>query len=435
MADNFLIPWLTLVHTKGLGPGLLRKLQENLQQVGSASVEAILGSSDSKLRQAGLSEKIVSAMRHVDQTRIERDLEWVNEADDRAIITRDSGHYPKLLLQIADPPLVLYVRGDPDVLNTPQLAVVGSRKPSHSAERHAYDMASQLAGYGITVTSGLALGVDSFAHRGALSAGGYTIAVTSTGLDRVYPAAHQKLAQEIAENSAIVSEFPIGTNPIASYFPRRNRIISGLCYGTLVVEATLKSGTLTTAAHATSQAREVFAIPGNIDNPQSRGCHALLKNGATLVESVADILVQLAPLLPNTLDDEATNNITTTTPEQASDRPAKQQVPRRLPASKQPSGKKTQQAPSPSDNNTNHRLEQTEIPENGGTGAGGAEFLPTDDPSSLLLEALGYDPMSLDQLVERCGLDVVTVTKMTLDLELSGVIQKIPGGNFVRTSA
>ncbi len=431
MADNLLIPWLTLVHTKGLGPGSLRKLQENLQHVGSASVEAILASSDSKLRQAGLSEKVVSEMRNVDQSRIERDLQWVNEADDRAIITRDSDHYPKLLLQIADPPLVLYVRGDPDVLNTPQLAIVGTRKPSHSAERHAFDMASQLAGYGITVTSGLALGVDSFAHRGALAAGGYTIAVTSTGLDRVYPAVHQQLAQEIAENSAIVSEFPIGTNPIASYFPRRNRIISGLCYGTLVVEATLKSGTLTTAAHATSQAREVFAIPGNIDNPQSRGCHALLKSGATLVESVADILVQLAPLLPQTLDDATT---TTSTIEQPVHRPAKQQVPRRIPEPRKPrSNKKPDHSPGPADENTASQQENSQATEAEPADNGQADSIPADDLCNTLLETLGYDPMSLDQLVERSGFDVVTVTKMTIDLELSGAIQKIPGGNFVRT--
>lgn len=221
--NNTLLPWLTLVHTKGLGPGLLRRLLE-----GFGSIDAILGASDSKLKQCGLPDKVVTSMRQVDEAGIKADLDWMNEAQDRSIITRDAPQYPAQLKEIADPPLVLYVRGDADVLNTPQLAIVGSRKPSHSAENHAFNFASQLASYGITVTSGLALGVDSCAHRGALSADGYTVAVTATGLDRVYPAKHQQLAREIAGSSAIISEFPVGTNPHAGFFPRRNRIISGL---------------------------------------------------------------------------------------------------------------------------------------------------------------------------------------------------------------
>jgi len=369
------LPWLTLVHTKGLGPSLLRKLLEGL-----GSVDEILSASDSKLRQAGVSDKVISSLRNIDQASIQTDLDWMAEDQDRSIITRDCPQYPRLLKEIADPPLVLYVRGDADVLSTPQVAIVGSRKPSHSAEQHAFDLARQLASYGITVTSGLALGVDGCAHRGALAGDGFTVAVTATGLDRVYPAKHQQLAQEIASQSAIISEFPIGTNPHPSYFPRRNRIISGLCYGTLVVEATLKSGTLTTAAHATSQAREVFAIPGNIDNPQSRGCHALLKNGATLVESVEDILEVLAPLLPKSID-YASDQKTRTKSSDRSDSSPK-----------------------------------------------------VDMTTKILLQALGCDSMSLDQIAERSGLDIVSVTKMTLDLELDGTIKKIAGGNFVRTS-
>jgi len=372
-ADNgHLRPWLTLVHTKGLGPALLRKLLENL-----GSIDSILGASDSKLRQAGLPEKVVTSLRQVDDASIQTDLDWMADAPDRSIITRNCAQYPKRLNEIADPPLVLYVRGDADVLSTPQLAIVGSRKPGHSAENHAFDFARQLAGFGITITSGLALGVDGCAHRGALAANGFTVAVTATGLDRVYPAKHQQLAREIADQSAIISEFPIGTNPHAGFFPRRNRIISGLGYGTLVVEATLKSGTLTTAAHATSQAREVFAIPGNIDNPQSRGCHALLKNGATLVETVADILEVIAPLLPKSVHF-------------ASD----QKIDKKPPSRSEPK---------------------------------------VDNATKKLLQALGTDPMSLDQLADRTDLDIVSVTQMALDLELSGTIKKIAGGNFVRT--
>jgi len=372
--SSHLEPWLTLVHTRGLGPGLLRRLLEGL-----GSIDSILGASDSKLRQAGLPEKVVNSLRQVDAANIQTDLDWMADASDRSIITRDCAQYPDRLKEIADPPLVLYVRGDVDVLNTPQLAIVGSRKPGHSAENHAFSFARQLATYGITITSGLALGVDGCAHRGALAAGGFTIAVTATGLDRVYPAKHQLLAQEIASQSAIISEFPIGTNPHASFFPRRNRIISGLCYGTLVVEATLKSGTLTTAAHATSQAREVFAIPGNIDNPQSRGCHALIKNGATLVETVADILEVIAPLLPKSVNF----------------------------ASDPKADVKESRNPDPK--------------------AG------VDTATRKLLQALSYDPMSLDQLADHSGLDIVTLTKMTLDLELDGAIKKIAGGKFVST--
>jgi len=374
MTDDNLTHWLTLVHSKGLGPSLLRKLMEGL-----GSVDAILGSSDSKLRQAGLPEKVITAMRSVDDADIQTDLDWLNDADDRSIITRESKHYPPQLREIADPPLVLYARGDIDVLSTPQLAIVGSRKASHSAENHAFDIARGLAGYGITVTSGLALGIDGCAHRGALAGNGYTVAVTATGLDRVYPAQHQQLAREIAASSVIVSEFPIGTNPNAGHFPRRNRIISGLCYGTLVVEATLKSGTLTTAAHATSQAREVFAIPGNIDNPQSRGCHALLKKGATLVETVADILEPLAPMLASAMPEESLQNSDTPTAE---------------------------------------------------TRAAGHK-----GSASKILDALGHDQMSLDELIERTGFDTKTVTNLTLDMELEGVIKKVAGGNFVRATA
>lgn len=394
--DLSLLPWLTLVHTKGLGPGLLRRLLEGL-----GSTDAILGASNSKLKQAGLPEKVISSLRQVDNAAIQTDINWMNDAEDRTIITRDSDHYPERLKEIADPPLVLYVRGDADVLSTPQLAIVGSRKPSHSAENHAFDFARQLAGYGITVTSGMALGVDGCAHRGALDGGGYTIAVTATGLDRVYPAKHQQLAHEIASESAIISEFPIGTNPQASFFPRRNRIISGLCYGTLVVEATLKSGTLTTAAHATSQAREVFAIPGNIDNPQSRGCHALLKKGATLVENVADILEVIAPLLPTEI-------------QFASGEPSARTKPNPAVASNPTRSDKDQKIrPQPADNQ------------------------PPEDPApnNALLDVLGQDSMSLDELVSRSGLGIVAVTQMTTDLELDGLIKKVAGGNFIRISS
>jgi len=389
MSDNSLRDWLSLTHTKGLGPAMLRKLQEAL-----GSIDNILGASNGKLRQAGLPDKVIDAMRNVNTDNIDADIQWRDEAADRFIITRESTHYPALLKQIADPPLVLYVRGDPEVLNTPQVAIVGSRKPTHSAEGHAFEMANQLAQRGLTVTSGLALGVDACAHRGALSADGFTVAVTATGLDRVYPAKNQQLAQQIAEHSAIISEFPIGTNPMAGHFPRRNRIISGLCYGTLVVEATLKSGTLTTAAHATSQAREVFAIPGNIDNLQSRGCHALLRQGATLTETVDDILEVLAPLLPRQLPANISSPTLDTTPA------------------------KTAQTTQKTTAKTIDRVAAK----------------PSDSGEKQILKSMSYDPISMDELIERTGLDVANITQLTVELELRGHIKRDPAGNFVKTA-
>ena len=408
MDDDLLIPWLTLVHTKGLGPGLLRKLLDGL-----GSVDAILGCSDSKLQQHGLQQKIISALRSVDETRIRNDLEWAADASDRCILTRDSPQYPGLLLETADPPLVLYVRGDAEVLSTPQVAIVGSRKPGHSAEKHAFQLAGELTGYGITVTSGLAHGVDGCAHRGALASGGYTVAVTATGLDRVYPAAHQQLARDIAQHSVIISEFPIGTNPLPGNFPRRNRIISGLCYGTLVVEATLKSGTLTTAAHATSQSREVFAIPGNIDNPQSRGCHALLRNGATLVETINDIIEPLAPLLPRSIDFAPKSELPVN--------PGRERL-NRVTEKRESGTRKPLSAP-----NTRAKSAQSTA-----TDLASSNIPPSISHRETLFESLGSDPMSLDDLVETTGIDIASLTKITLDLELEGIIRQIPGGNFVR---
>ncbi len=370
--SDLIVPWLRLVHTSGLGPALFQKLLK-----GFGSFDEIQRASDSKLASAGVSAKVIDAMHQVNEQRIEQDLQWLQGGVDRAILPLNAPNYPQILREIPDPPIVLYVRGDPDVLLTPQLAVVGSRKPSVTAQHHATSLCNEIAGFGITITSGMALGVDACAHRGALDANGLTIAVTATGLDRVYPARHQSLAQEIAESGAIVSEFPIGTNPLAGYFPRRNRIITGLSYGTLVVEAALKSGTLTTAAHATDQSREVFVIPGAVNNPHTRGSNALIKSGATLVESSADIMQQLAPLLPATL---------------AFEQPAQPQA------------------------------YDDDIP----TG---------DTPTARVLRAINHEALSVDSIIEQTGLDVISVTNLTLDLELQGIIAADAAGRFIKVAA
>lgn len=219
---------------------------------------------------------------------------WLAAAADRHMVALGDRRYPCSLLETPDPPLVLFVQGRAESLSrTPALAVVGSRNPTPQGAEHARRFSRALAEAGLTVISGLALGVDAEAHAGALDAGGITLACVGTGLDRVYPARHRDLAHRMAADGAIVSEYPLGTPPLAAHFPQRNRIIAGLSQGTLVVEAAVQSGSLITARLAADMGREVFAIPGSIHSPQSRGCHALIRQGAKLVESVDDILEEL----------------------------------------------------------------------------------------------------------------------------------------------
>jgi DNA processing protein len=219
-------------------------------------------------------------------------LSWV-EQKNNAVITFNDANYPAQLKEIADPPPLLFVRGNADLLSHPQIAIVGSRNPSSLGEETAFNFAKTLSRHGFVITSGLALGIDAASHRGALNAKGYTVAVTGTGLDRVYPARHKELATEIVNTGVMISEFPPGTTAKANHFPRRNRIISGLCQGLLVVEAAKQSGSLITARMALEQNREVFAIPGSIHNPLARGCNALIRQGAKLVETTQDILEEL----------------------------------------------------------------------------------------------------------------------------------------------
>jgi len=219
-------------------------------------------------------------------------LSWVRQKNN-AVITFNDANYPAQLKEIADPPPLLFVRGNADLLSLPQIAIVGSRNPSSLGEETAFNFAKTLSRHGFVITSGLALGIDAASHRGALNAKGYTVAVTGTGLDRVYPARHKDLATEIVNTGVMISEFPPGTTAKANHFPRRNRIISGLCQGLLVVEAAKQSGSLITARMALEQNREVFAIPGSIHNPLARGCNALIRQGAKLVETTQDILEEL----------------------------------------------------------------------------------------------------------------------------------------------
>lgn len=291
------------------------------------------------------------------------------------LVTLTDPAYPPLLKQIPDPPIALFARGDVSLLAQPQLAMVGSRNPSVEGRRNAEEFAAYLAQCGLVITSGMALGIDAASHKGALKKG-QTVAVWGTGLDKAYPPRNRELAEEIAAKGLVVTEFPPGTPPLPTHFPRRNRIISGLSVGTLVVEAARQSGSLITARLASEQGREVFAIPGSIHNPMAKGCHRLLRDGAKLVESAADILEELSPLLG-------------------------------LEAAPQP----------------------------GAQPAPGAESAAPEDPEyKLLLNSLDFAPTSVDALVERTGLTPDVVSSMLLMLELQGHVEASPGGRYSRVN-
>ena len=254
--------------------------------------QQLFAESTSALSALGLKNDIINSIKNPDWAMIDYDLSWLAQENNLAITINDPD-YPSQLKEIADPPPILFVRGKPELLPLPQIAIVGSRNPSSLGEETAFNFAKTLCRHGFVITSGLALGIDAASHRGALNANGYTVAVAGTGLDRIYPARHKELATEIVNNGVMISEFPPGTTAKANHFPRRNRIISGLCQGLLVVEAAKQSGSLITARMALEQNREVFAIPGSIHNPLARGCNALIREGAKLVETTQDILEEL----------------------------------------------------------------------------------------------------------------------------------------------
>ena len=301
-----LAAWLRLTLIPGLGGESQRKL---LAAFGLP--EAIFATSRSSLR-AVIGNKGADLLLDTDnQEPVDQALEWAEQENCHLVSLADP-NYPPALLQIPDPPNLLYVRGRIELLRRPSLAIVGSRNATPQGCQTAEDFARVLANSGLCIVSGLALGIDAAAHRGALQGSGSSVAVIGTGADRIYPARNRELALVLAEHGVIVSEFPLGTPAVASNFPRRNRIISGLAQGVLVVEAAPRSGSLITARLAGEQGREVFAIPGSIHSPQARGCHQLIKQGAKLVETAQDILEELGSstslaLDPPPLDSESTD--------------------------------------------------------------------------------------------------------------------------------
>jgi DNA processing protein len=278
--------WLALLRSPGIGGQTINRL------LAQHAPQAIFSLSRSDLQQLGLRDVSIDSLLKPDWAAIDNDLQWLQQPGNTALCL-DDADYPAQLREISSPPPVLFVKGRWELLHQPQLAMVGSRNPSAVGVKTAIDFAQSLARAGWVVTSGMALGIDAASHQGALQVGGSTIAVAGTGLDRVYPACHKALATQIVEQGALVSEFPPGTGAKANHFPRRNRIISGLCQGLLVVEAAQESGSLITARLALEQNREVFAIPGSIHNPLARGCNALIRQGAKLVETAQDIFEEL----------------------------------------------------------------------------------------------------------------------------------------------
>ncbi len=385
MSETDLTAWLTLALTPGLGPRRIAKL---LAAFGSA--EAACAAPTSALRSLGLSEPMLAALRAPDAAAISASLRWAEQAEAHILTLADPA-YPPRLAELSSAPPLLFVRGDLALLCEPQLAIVGSRNPTAGGVQTTRAFAAHLAGLGLVITSGMALGVDAAAHLGALETG-RTIAVLGTGPDRVYPAAHRELAHRIGSEGALVSEFLPGVGPQASHFPRRNRIISGLSLGTLVTEAAPRSGSLITARYAAEQGREVFAIPGSIHSPLARGCHALIREGAKLIDSVDQLLEELAPQLQSYLAQPA---------ESADSRPSR------------PPAKAGQ---------SSHRSSAT----------------PTATPADLdpdyarLLESMGQDPVAPDELVARTGFSAQAVSSMLLLLELQGHVSCLAGGRYCR---
>lgn len=358
--------WLVLVHAPGLSPAAMQLLLDHFP-----SPRHVCTAGAGRLQGLGLKPETITGILHPDRNRILADLAWL-EIPGHHLLTRRDPAYPPLLSRIADPPPVLYVKGNRAALGATHIAVVGSRTPSPGGRRIARELASQLGLAGLCVTSGLALGIDGAAHEGALDAGAATVAVMGHGLNTIYPAAHRGLAARICEAGALVSEFPVDYRPMPSNFPRRNRIISGLSAGTLVVEAALKSGSLITARLALEQGREVFAVPGSIRNPLARGCHALIRDGAKLTENLDDILEEILPLA----------------------------LAGRLP---------------------------------GGTTAGdGVQIQNLDEAGKLLLDHIGYEPVTIDCLIEETGMAANDISAALLNLELNDLIESRPGGSFIR---
>jgi DNA processing protein len=367
--------WLTLL---AAAQGESSRWREALQAAGSA--EALVADSPRSLAALGLGDEAIGELKSPDVPKLQRWRRWL-EAPHRTLVGLGDARFPPRLAQVPDPPLALWVEGrEPALLAAAQLAIVGSRNPTATGRETALQFAKYLAERGLTITSGLATGIDCASHRGAVTELGSTVAVLGSGLDVIFPREHERLAAEIATRGLLVSEYGPGTAAQKFFFPARNRIIAGLSVGTLVVEASRRSGSLITARRAIEYGREVFAIPGSIHNPLARGCHLLIRQGAKLVEEAADILVELAPQLE-------------------------------LEVPSTPSTRGTRSA-SP-----------TAVGEHG---------IDADETYRRLLDSLDFAPIPISQLRDRCQLTTAELSSMLLVLELEGLVEALPGGRYAR---
>ena len=356
--------WLGLHHALGNTPRTIYRLLKKFN-----SPRTIMDLYKKDPRRFPLTDIQHQRMRTFAWSAIDRDINWQTQQPHHHILTIHDPRYPQYLREIHAPPLILYISGNPSMLSQPQLAIVGSRNPTPSGRNLAHTFAVQLSHAGLTITSGLAIGIDGCAHQGALQSNAATIAVLGCGADIIYPLRHRKLAQQIIEQGAIISEFPVGSPSLPANFPKRNRIISGLSMGTLVIEATLRSGSLITAHAANNQGREVFAIPSSIHNPLARGCHQLIKNGAKLVENVEDILTELNLKLK-------------TTP----------QIPTQAPLHEPSKG--------------------------------------LDKTDRKLLECVGFEVRSVQEMSALLNVATQNISARLLKLELHGYIKAVPGGYY-----
>lgn len=358
--------WLRLLETPGIGSGHARRLLAAL-----GSPQAVFGAPFAAHAQV-LGPTLANALAEPPAclaALLERSWQWLQQDPRHGLLTLGDADYPQPLLQTADPPLLLYLSGRRALLQAPTLAIVGSRNPTDQGRDNAEAFSRELGAAGLCIVSGLALGIDAAAHAGALAAGAGTIAVLGTGLDQIYPPSNRSLGAQIAAHGLLLSEYALGTPPRPANFPRRNRIVAGLSQGCLVVEAAVRSGTMITARLAAEAGREVFAIPGSIHSPLSRGCHALIRQGAKLVESTADVLEEL-----------------------------------RL-------------GPSPA---------------SAGDDGSEPPIAPVDTAAARLLQAMGFDPVGMGALIARGGWPVEQLSALLLELELAGEVARLPGQLFQR---
>jgi DNA processing protein len=360
--------WLSLTQATGIGPVVCNKLLHEFK-----NPQTILSCDHQTLSSFGLSKASIDTLLAPDLEQTNKILEWLDKPTHH-LITINDDDYPELLKSIHSPPTVLFAIGKREALSYLHFAVVGSRNPTTGGKRLSEDFAAELSKSGLTICSGLALGIDYHSHLGALKADCSTVAILGNGLNSIYPACHKKIASQIVENGLLLSEYPPDTKPNPGNFPRRNRIISGMSTGVLVVEAAKRSGSLITANYALEQGRDVFAIPGSINNPLARGTHSLIKQGAKLVETVDDILEELAPIANIVL-------------------------------------------------NNSSSLESSQ---NG--------YKELEPDYKLLVDNMGYEVFTVDNLVELTGLTADVVSSMLLILELEGMIESHHGGKYCRCS-